>query len=165
MNRTKRGTWVDARTSELSGTTVLGIVDEIDEYALEGFEELLLHLSVTTALQGSSPTMDLYLQRAIRPNPDVDTDAHWADYYRVDQVGNNTLYERQQTWPVKGIAINLKAANVDSPVEQAGATLAMEELYVGHWHDRLRIVEKMGGTVTTAAVYSIYVTGRLGRTP
>ncbi len=41
------------------------------------------------------------------------------------------------------------------------ATLTADTLKPGHWGDRIRVVEKMGGTVTTSAVYDLTLIGTL----
>ncbi len=157
--RTKQEKVVDARTSATSGTAVVATVLLLDGRALDEFEQLHVYVQVTTALIGTTPTMDIYLQRAVVPNPDPANDAHWDDYFALDQITTNLL-EEVITLPVQQIAAGAESVSIQGHV-RITAALGERVLRVGHWGDRLRIVEKIGGTVTTQAIYNIIFTGIL----
>lgn len=156
MSVVKREKWVSARTSATSGTAVVSVKEKVDDLLLKDFDELQLYLDVNTALVGIAPTMDLYLQRAVVPNPVQATDGHWDDLYAFPQV-TTTLIEKTAVLPVLP-SISTPTGGTRS-TDRQNATLAADTAKVAHWGDRIRIVEKMGGTVTTAAIYDLSVVG------
>ena len=158
MAKVVRETVISGRTSAASGTLAVATLLTLGGRALNEFKELLIYLNVTTALAGTTPTMDLYLQRAVVPNPVAATDAHWDDLYAFPQV-ITALIERIVHLPVSA-AVVVSAATAHALTRQMAGMVA-DSAKLGHWGDRIRIVEKMGGTVTTAAVYSIHITGIL----
>lgn len=155
MGRTKREKVISARTSATTGTAKVVSVLELQDTFLDEFEELSVYLDINTALVGTTPTMDIYLQRAVTDTPDEDTDADWEDFYAFPQA-TTSLIE-------KTILLPLSRAGSDDAATAGGdremATLTADTLKPGHWGDQIRIVEKMGGTVTTAAVYDVTITG------
>ena len=154
--RTKREKVISAKTSATSGTSTPRIVESVNNVPLDEFEELLIYLNVTTALIGTAPTMDIYLQRAIAPNPAVATDADWEDIYAFPQVVA-ALVEHITHLPVqRGEAP--ETATGHSHVRTLD-TLIADSVRVGHWGDQIRIREKIGGVVTTEAVYDLSITG------
>lgn len=153
---TQRETWILGRTSGTSGTTAVGTFDSINGVPIDLFDELLVYMDVTQALSGSSPTMDIYLQRAVVPNPDPTNDNHWDDLAAFPQITTSTA---QYILPMPATFISGSATANNVPLARFEASLSSGALRVGHWGNYIRIVEKMGGTVTQAAVYSIHVTG------
>ena len=164
MGRTKQETLVSTRTSETTGTAVVATPTLLEGVPLDEFGELLIYLQVTTALVGTSPTMRIYLQRAVVPNPDESIDAHWTDIYCFLEITPASSQEEVVLFPIRPWGPTVQEiASWGFPREVA--TQVPREAYVGHWGSRIRIVEKMGGTVTTAAVYSIHATGVLRTAP
>ncbi len=152
---------IDAQTSAASGTNVRATVIEVTDPSgrvipLSIVDELFIYVHLTVALVGTSPTMNLYLQRAVVPDPDPTVDADWTDFYAFFQI-TTSLSEFVATIPVydMGYVSNSPGANQRNRVH---ATLAANTQITGHWGDRIRIVEKMGGTVTTQAVYDVVFT-------
>ncbi|KKM91625.1 hypothetical protein LCGC14_1226730 [marine sediment metagenome] len=157
MTRTIREKIISARTSATSGTAQVAHILLIGGHAPDEFEELRAYLDVNTALVGTTPTMDIYLQRAVTDTPDEDTDADWEDFYAFPQAVA-ALME-------KTVHIPLGRQGSDDVAGAGGdrdmATLTADTLKPGHWGDRIRVVEKMGGTVTTSAVYDLTLVGTL----
>ena len=153
------GIWVNARTSATSGTATVVTVYTIGTPAapLSLFDELTVYLDVTTALAGTTPTMNLYLQRAIRPNADPATDADWEDFYASLQVTTG-IVQHVVTLPSYLASAPAVAPNAVTHTRSLD-TMTADSLRQGHQGHGLRIREKIGGTVTQAAVYSIYARG------
>ena len=157
MGRVVREKVISARTSATTGAAKVLNVLHVGGRLVEEFKELIAYLDVNTALAGTSPTMDIYLQRAVTDTPDEDTDADWEDFYAFPQAVAGLIE--------KTVHIPLGRQGSDDVAGAGGdremATLTADALKPGHWGDQIRIVEKMGGTVTTAAVYDITITGIL----
>ncbi len=157
MTRTIREKVISARTSATTGTSKVLQALLVGGHALDEFEELIAYLDVNTALVGTTPTMDIYLQRAVTDTPDEDTDADWEDFYAFPQAVAATME--------KTVHLPLQRTGSDDVAGAGGdremATLTADTLKPGHWGDRIRVVEKMGGTVTTSAVYDLTLTGTL----
>ncbi len=149
---------VDARTSASSGTAVVTTITELLGHDLDEFSELLIYLDVNTALVGSTPKMDIYLQRALVEDPDPTDDTHWTDLFAFSQVAASTV-ERLAHLPVDSISTQLQSGSRD--IARTHAALSAGQAVAGHWGDRIRIVEKMTNTITTKAVYDITFTGLL----
>ena len=155
-----RETIVAARTSAVSGESVVTTIQDINNAELQYFDNLLVYLQVTQALQGTLPTLNLYLQQAVVPNPDPANNAHWSDLYAFPQITTET-----KEWLIPLPQTHASSATTrTAPVgyDRTHATLSADELRIGEGpYDHLRLVEKLGGTVTQAAIYSLHVTGRI----
>src|SRR5207249_1712531 len=121
-------------------------------------DELLVYLQVTQAMTGTSPTMDIYLERPVVPNADPANSAHWDDLYHFTQVGTSANEE------VTVLPIPRQSSATVSTTGDIGATRGVQALAAdtaknGHWGDRLRIAEVMGGTITQQAIYSLHARG------
>lgn len=156
----RRETVVAARTSALSGTATVATVTTIQGEGLESFDELLVYIVSSQSLVGTAPTMDLYLQRAVVPDPNPATDAHWADFFAFLQF--TTSAGLHVTLPVSPTGASGGNTATAQDVARTESSMAARGVFYGHWGDRIRIREKMGGTVTQAMIYSIHMTGRIG---
>src|SRR5690349_7662076 len=167
--RTARETVIAARVAAASGTATLSVAQEnesrqavetVDGEALDLFDELAVYLEVTAAFAGgTSPTMDLYLQWALRPNADPTVDADWDDFYHFPQVVTGTtpkLYVGFEAWKAQAGASELLATGSHVAAIE---TLAADSQRPGHWGDKLRVREKMGGPVSTPCTYSLHLVG------
>lgn len=139
--------------------TVIGQIEAIGSVPLELFDELIANLVISTALVGSGPQIDVYLQRALRAAADPTNDAHWEDYANLGHATNATLDQTTQM-PVDGNIVAAGATVVVGHV-RLDKTLTAGAVVIGHFGERLRIVEKVvsTGAITTPAVYAIYLTG------
>ena len=158
MGRTKREKVISARTSATGGTAKAKNVTGIQNVPLDEFEELLVYLDINTALVGTSPTMDIYLQRAVTDTPDEDTDTDWDDLFAFPQV-TTSLVEHVVALPAHIISSTTGGLRAALSAVRGHAALTTNSAKLGHWGSQIRIVEKMGGTVTTAAVYDVTITG------
>jgi hypothetical protein len=153
-----RETVLDAQDTEaVAGTVQRGVITSIGAGSLENIDELFVYLDVTTAVTGGA--LDIYLQRAVVPNPVAATDAHWTDFLHFAQVAAGAT--SQQIAP--GLPMtNAPAVSVSTDATRARehAAIVADASIAGHWGDQLRIVEKIGAGVTVAGVYSIHMTGR-----
>lgn len=163
--KTKRETWIGDQTSAKTGTNVRGTFSTLDGYDLEGFKQLNIYLQVTTPLVGTSPTMNVFLQRAVVSNPDPTNDAHWDDILAYTQVtdssGLNTDGKNEDICMIPYVSMFGGIIQSTATTYRETANLTAARAKAGHLGDCLRVVEKMGGTVTTAAVYSIHAMGIL----
>jgi hypothetical protein len=156
--RTAREAVIAGRTSATSGTATVpagASIQTIDGIQLDFFEDLVAYLDAT-GLAGTAPTMDVYLQRALRPNADPAVDADWEDFYHFPQVTTSAVL-LAVTFPL------VKTVANDAPTAQ-GHTRVLEAIAAdagrpSHWGDALRVREKMGGTVTTPSTWSLYLMG------
>ncbi len=152
-------TWISARTSAASGqTTTVVTVAKINTMSLWDVDELLVYLQVTTALTGTTPTMDIYLQRPVVPNADPATAANWDDLYHFTQV-QTSLNEEVTVLPIPRQSSATVSTTGDIGATRSLQTLAGDTAKNGHWGDRLRIVEVMGGTITQNAIYNLHARG------
>jgi len=148
------------RTAPTAAATVtVTTVTEIESVPIQLFRGLIARLEITRAAIGDTPTLDLYLQRAIRPSPDPTDDNDWEDFYAFPQH-TTALQDLVVTLPLPA------AQDVDGSLgsmsrTQAVETLAADTLLSGHWGDQIRIREKIttGGTISTAAQYHLHLTG------
>ena len=146
---------VSARTAGATGSSyTVATVQTIAGVNIGSFDEIGVYVAVTTNLAGTSPTMDLYLQKPIvaAPNLTTDTDADWADFLAFTQIVDAAA----DLWvPIPG-EIVAAASKVNARTE---AALTAGTLLAGHWLGPIRIREKMGGTITTPAVYNVHMVG------
>lgn len=103
-------------------------------------------------------TLDLYLQRALTDTPEIDTDADWEDLYAFPQL-TTALFERVIDLPLP------QPADVDGSLGSAGrartgAALTPGLIRSGHWGDRIRVVEKVGGNAASPGTYDLTLIGR-----
>lgn len=148
-------TVVSARTSATSGTTTVVTVTRVDDMPLRRLSRLLVRMNVTQAMAGTTPTMDIYLQRALAPSPGA---SDWEDFYHFPQV-TTSLTDRVLTLPLPE-AQDADASLATYSRARAIETLAADTCLGGYWGDQIRIREVIGGTVSTAAIYSIYMVGQ-----
>lgn len=157
--RMVRDTWIQNRKMAVSGTTtVLDAFSAIDGVPLDLFESLTLYWEVIFAATGVSPTLDLYVQRAIKPNASPGTAGDWEDYYHFPQVTTALTLSVVQMPAIKTGSGTQSGSTGYFRVVQA---LAVSTLNYGHWFDALRLVEVSAGTQTLQAMYNVHVVGRL----
>ena len=136
-----------ATTTPTGGTLAV-----IDTLAISQIKQVSIRLEVATGITGSSPTMDIYIQRATQSSPGADD---WDDWYAfprittaaVDHVVHGPLPLPQDADGSLGSASHLV-------VQEA---LAADTLLAGALGEQIRIREKVGGTGLTAAVYNIHI--------
>lgn len=149
------------RTAPTAAATVTVVtVMDIEGKALMLFRELIVRMEVTRAMTGSSPTMDVYLQRAIRPDPDATDDNDWEDWLHFPQVTTAAMDKvayAPAALPAATTAHNMELRN--GIRDQAVESMGDNRLVAGHWGDRLRVREKITGTVTQAAQWHLHLIG------
>lgn len=146
---------LDAKVSAASGTAEIANIQSIQSASLDLFDEIQVYLDVNTALVGTSPKMDIYLQRAVVDVPVYATDAHWADFYAFPQVTTSPIERLINLFARRTTSVAISSA---STLRQHAA-LTADTLNLGHWGKSIRVVEKMTGTVTTQAVYDLTLIG------
>lgn len=157
MRIIKRETVVAARTSATSGTATVDTIFEIGAMALLEFDELLINIVSSQSLAGTTPTMDIYLQRAIHPTADPAISTHWQDIVAFPQITAGV--DELAHLPVYAVPSAATSQMVDVSRAREEGSISGDRANFGHWGDRIRIREKMGGTVTTSCIYSIHMTG------
>jgi hypothetical protein len=150
----KRSTPISARTVPGAGTVTVVTVGEIGGDSPILFDELWAYLQITTAIAGTVPTLDVFLQRALVPNPNPATNNHWQDLFHFPQVA--ATGEHVAVLPVKQEAGSSVAA--DGSRSRLNEGEAADANTLGHWGDQIRIREVVTGTIT-AGVYSLHLTG------
>src|SRR6266542_2526052 len=86
-------------------------------------------------------------------------DADWDDFYHFPQVVTGTTPKTSagfEAWKAQAGASELLATGSHAVAIE---TLAADSQRPGHWGDKLRVREKMGGTVSTACTYSLHFVG------
>ena len=121
--------------------------------------ELRARLNVTTPLVGTTPTLDVYLQRPVVASPNPATAAHWEDFYHFPQVTTSAV-DKVVTLPLP------PAQDVDASLGTMSRARAVEALAAdtaigGHWAGPIRVREVITGTgISQAAVYDLELTGK-----
>ena len=157
MGDVRRESVLDNRSSgTTAGTTQVGVVETVEAVGLGEFRELLVYWEVTQGMIGTTPTLRLLLQRALVPRPDPDTDAHWDDAFKFDEI--TTAAEQQVTvMPDTLVATGITAT---TGWDRATGGLSDATSHPGRWGDRLRVLEIISGSsITQAAIYSLHMTG------
>lgn len=144
---------VDAHnTGTSAGTATVATVQNVGGRMLPAMAELRVRLNVTQAMTGTSPTLDIYLQRKVGAGDD------WEDFYAFPQVTTSTV-DKVVTLPLplaQDVDGSLGSMSRDQGVESLTADTAL----AGHWAGPIRVREVIGGTVTQAAIYDIEMVGR-----
>ncbi len=144
-------------SAAVAGTTTPanGEVTKIGDLPLENVSQLSIRLEVTTAPVGSTPTMNIFLQRATQSSPGV---SDWDDFYHFPEV-TTSVVDLVVHGPLplpQDVDGSLGSAS-HAVVQEA---LAADTLLAGLVGHRLRIREVMGGTGLTAAVYQIHIVAK-----
>lgn len=147
-------------TGTAAGTTTPATVREVDGVLIERLEEFRVRLNVTQALIGDTPTLDIYLQRAVAGNPAAATDAHWEDFYHFPQV-TTSLADRIANFPLPAPQ-DVDASLASYSRARAIETLAADTALGGHpcGPIRIRAVLATGGVISQAGIYDIEIVGR-----
>jgi len=157
----QRATLVNERTSQASaGTATVATITEINGESLESFDQLSIYAVSSQNLAGGG-TITIFFQRAIVPNPDPANAAHWTDWAAMPVTGS-TINHILNSVEAKGVTSYPLNGVVGAQIRQNEA-MSNGQIYPVHPGDRLRIRELVAGTITTAMIYSIHVTGRIGR--
>ena len=141
-----------AASGATAATRLVETFDKIGELPLELVKSLSVRLEVTTGITGSTPTLNIFLQRATQSSPGSDD---WDDWYHfpeittsaVDHIVHGPLPLPQDVDGTLGSASHLV-------VQEA---LAADTLLAGAIGHQIRIMEKITGTGLTAAVYNIHL--------
>ena len=141
-----------AASGATAATTTVETFDRIDKLPLELVKSLSVRLEVTTGITGSTPTLNIFLQRATQSSPGGDD---WDDWYHfpeittsaVDHIVHGPLPLPQDVDGSLGSASHLV-------VQEA---LAADTLLAGAIGHQIRIREVVTGTGLTAAVYNIHL--------
>ncbi len=142
-------------TGTTPGTATVATLYHVDDQPLINLDELRVRLNVTQALDGTTPTLDVYLQRAVGVDPGDDD---WQDFYHFPQVTTSLVdVEVALPLPAPQDADGSLASASDAVVQES---LAADTLLAGHWGSAIRIREVIGGTPSQAAVYDVEMVGR-----
>lgn len=143
-----------------AGQTNRQVLQAIGAVSLADCQLITLNLNVTQGMVGTNPTFDVYVQRAIRANPDITNNAHWEDVYHFTQITTGTLNESVDL-PIMPNVGTVSEASAGTAVKQA--QLAAATARVGEIYDVLRIAEVVSGTgISQAALYDLHITGQTG---
>lgn len=145
---------VAASAGEAGTTTVTGgTLTKIDQLPIVNVKQISIRLEVTTGMTGTTPTMDIYVQRATQASPGADD---WDDWYAFPQVTTSAI-DRVVHGPLP------LPQDVDGTLASAShlvvqETLTADTLLAGAIGEQIRIREKIGGTdITVEAVYNIHI--------
>lgn len=156
---------VSSRTSAIAaGNTGVVIVKAIDSIPIEQFDEILVYIEVPAQfLDGTAPTLDIYLQRGaeLTPSETLSNTTDWQDFAASKQftaIGDDIL--------VIPTPLAQPPSTTDEATGQSQArnvySLAAAATRQGHWGDMIRIGEKVGGSgATVGAIYSVVFRGLL----
>lgn len=146
---------VDAHnTGTSAGTSTVATVQEVAGRSLDVMTELRARLNVTQALDGDTPTLDVYLQRKVGAGDD------WEDFYHFPQVTTSTV-DKVVTLPLP-LAQDVDGSLGSMSRDQETESLAADTALAGHWSGPVRIREVLatGGSISQAAIYDIEMVGR-----
>ena len=128
-----------------------GTFTRIDNLALEYVTSLSVRLEVTTAIIGTAPVCDIYIQRATQSDPGDDD---WDDWYAFPQFNTSTVdFVVHGPLPIPRDVDGTLGSASHAVVQE---TLAADTLLAGAIGRQIRIREKVGGTGLTAAVYNVH---------
>lgn len=153
---TAKATVISAAATGTSGKTTGGTIEDVDGKKVSTIRAMRVTVQVTTALVGSSPTCNLYLQRPIVEDYAAGTEADWDDFFAFTQLtASHTAGTRRYVdIPLPSSQdVDGSLGNRDLTPAQEG--LAARTLLSGHWGDAIRVRASLGGTVTTALVYDV----------
>tara|TARA_S200002703_G_scaffold159912_1_gene175449 strand:- start:15940 stop:16407 length:468 start_codon:yes stop_codon:yes gene_type:complete len=129
-----------------------GTLTVVDTLTISQIKQASFRLEVTTGITGSTPTLDIYLQRATQSSP---TDDDWDDFYHFPQVTTSAVdYVVHAPLPLPQDVDGSLGSASHAVVQES---LAADTLLAGALGEQIRIREKVGGTGLTAAVYSIHI--------
>jgi hypothetical protein len=130
-----------------SGVATVATLQKVGDISLLYADELLISFDVETAFAGgTSPTLDVYIQQQT-------ADGTWVDLVAFDQH-TDTANGKTVVLPLRHSPPSPADAATNSLVETA---LTAAQARVGHWGSTIRIQEEVGGTVGTAAIYSVFI--------
>ncbi|MEM3169967.1 MAG: hypothetical protein QW838_04265 [Candidatus Nitrosotenuis sp.] len=159
----KRATWLLNQTGALSGNNVRAVVRDIDTTPLEFFDELLVYITATPMSGGTTGVTDVYLQRAIVPNPSPTDDTHWNDLSLLGSIATGPV-QFVTPLPHRDVYSASTTTTVGVPRDNTGFSSASGMARMGHWGDIIRIFERVAGDRTGPATYSVHATGVMERT-
>lgn len=144
-----------ARTSgAAAATATVDTLTEVGGQPVLGLARLSVRLEVTTAIVGTAPTLDIYLQRATQGSPGADD---WDDFYHFPQQTDSGVADLIVDLPLVRADADGSLGTASHAVVQEA--LAADTLLGGHWGEQIRIREVVGGTDLTAAVYNLHFLG------
>ncbi len=151
-------TLVAARNAgTVAQTATVKTITSVGDRQLDHMTSLNMRLEVATKPAGTTPTFDLYLQRATQASP---SDDDWQDFYHFPQVTDSAVIDVEIALPLVGpqdVDGSLGSASV-AVVQEA---LAADTLIAGHWGEQIRIREVVGGSaLSQGCLYSLHAVGR-----
>lgn len=147
-------------TGTAAGTSTVATVRTLAGQPLARVQEMRVRLAVTGAMGGDTPTLDIYLQRAVAEDPDPAVAGDWEDFYHFAQVTSSTV-DKVVTLPLPA-AQDVDASLGSVSRTRAAESLAADTLLGGHWNGPIRIrqVVTKGAGAITAGTYDIELVGR-----
>jgi hypothetical protein len=129
-----------------------GTLTNIGALTISQIKQVSIRLEVTTGITGSTPTMDIYIQRATQSSPGADD---WDDWYAFPQITTSAVdHVVHGPLPLPQDADGSLASASHLVVQE---TLTADTMLGGALGEQIRIREKVGGTGLTAAVYNIHI--------
>ena len=143
-----------ARTSStVAGVGTVATVIDIAAQPVSRMKKISVRLEVTTAIGGTNPTLDIYLQRSTQPDPGADD---WDDIYHFPQQTDAGVSDYVVDIPAEAERGNILRFAGHNVVQER---IPPDHLLTGFWGNQIRIREVLTGTNLTAAVYNIHLVG------
>lgn len=142
-------------TTTIAGTKSIGgdTITSIGTLPVANIKAFSIRMEVTTALAATTPTLDVYIQRATQSDPGADD---WDDFYHFPQLTTGTHdVVVHGPLPVPQDADGTLASASHAVIQEA---LAADTLLGGIIGDEIRVREVVGGTsITQQAIYNIHI--------
>ena len=141
-----------AASGATAATITVETFDKIGELPLELVKSLSVRLEVTTGITGSTPTLNIFLQRATQSSPGNDD---WDDWYHFPEITTSAVDHIVHGPLPLPQDVDGTLGSASHPVVQEALTA--DVLLAGAIGHQIRIMEKITGTGLTAAVYNIHL--------
>ena len=145
----------DAGTTARTATAAT--IRSVDGRQLDHMTALNMRLEITTKPEGTTPTFDLYLQRATQPSPGDDD---WQDFYAFPQITDAAETDVEISLPLVGPQ-DMDGIIGSASVAVVQESLTADNLIAGHWGEEIRVREVVGGSaLSQGCVYNLHAVGR-----
>ena len=137
---TAKETVIVGHDATTSGKTTAGTILRVGGKAISTIRRLRVTLEVTRAIIGTSPTLDIFLQRPIVEDFDEGVEPDWEDFFAFTQLDDNDAVGARFVvdLPLPSPQdVDGSLANQDRVPAQE--TLTARALLAGHWGDAIRV--------------------------
>jgi hypothetical protein len=159
--RTASETVLSARDAGTAAqTNKVKLIQSVDNVPIGDLDELRVRFKQTQQAAGTMPTMNLKLQRLVTGGvPVLATDDMWEDFYAFPEIAAAAVQSFVVSLPLP-LAQDVDGSLGSYSRAYAQGSLAADTVLAGHWLGPIRVIEIVGGTVTTSVIYNLEFVGR-----